>query len=172
MTKYSTGSSGESDGGESCELCGAVTDELVTVSIAGADLSVCSTCRQHDENFEEASASGPSPGQKTRTAGYDQGNQEPSTSPLWDSDTTKWEREGANYDSDQLPYLVDGYGELVQEERVAMGFTLEELADELEASRKELFAVEQGNAATMGVSGSVIHRLEEYLGVSLVKQVD
>ncbi len=172
MTKYSTGSSGQSDEGESCELCGKDSDELVTVSVAGADLAVCPACRRHDENFVDRDGSKET---SNRDGGqgqseFDSQRSNSGTSPLWDSDTSRWERDGANYDSDQLPYLVDEYGTIVQEERVSLGLTLDELADELDVSQKDLFAVEQGNAATMGVGGRVILELEEYLDVQLVAE--
>lgn len=170
MTKYSTGSSGQSDEGESCELCGKDSDELVTVSIAGAELAVCPSCRQHDENITSSGFDTGDREQRQEPTEFDSQTQGSGTSPLWDSDTSRWEREGANYDTDQLPYLVDGYGTIVQEERVSLGYTLDELADEVGVSQKDLFAIEQGNAATMGVGGQVIRELEAYLDIRLVAE--
>lgn len=172
MTKYSTGSSGQSDNGESCELCGKDSGELVTVSVAGADLAVCPACRRHDENVAGSggSAEASERKQEQERSGFDSPSGGSSTSPLWDSDTSRWERDGTNYDTDQLPYLVDGYGTVVEEERVSLGLTLDELADEAGVSRKDLFAVEQGNAATMGVGGQVIRELEEILDVRLIAE--
>lgn len=176
MTKYSTGNSAGTGDETSCELCGEITDDLREVLIAGANLSVCSECRRH----EEQDAPSPSPSSREKPSGSPGSNVEKSfthpqerqeeSSPLWNSDTSHWEEGGANYDADPLPYLISGYGERVREARVAQGLTMEELARAVGITEKELFAVEQGNAATMGVGGSVIGALEDFLEIELAEE--
>jgi hypothetical protein len=57
MPKYSTGSSGGSDGGDACELCGSETSSLQRANVAGADLLVCSECQPHDDTDKRLSES-------------------------------------------------------------------------------------------------------------------
>jgi len=85
-------------------------------------------------------------------------------------DSKHWEEGGTNYESDRLPYLVSGYGDDVAAARQDAGLTVEELAEELDVDEDDLFAVEDGRAATAGVGGSVVRALEERLGVDIVDE--
>jgi len=85
-------------------------------------------------------------------------------------DSKHWEEKGTNYESDRLPYLVSGYGETVATARQDAGLTVEELADELAVDEDDLFAVEDGRAATANVGGSVVRALEERFGVEIVDE--
>jgi len=85
-------------------------------------------------------------------------------------DSKHWEEEGTSYESDRLPYLVSGYGEAVSTARQDAGLTVEELADELDIDEDDLFAVEDGRAATANVGGSVVRALEDRLDVEIADE--
>ncbi|AKH97907.1 helix-turn-helix domain-containing protein [Halanaeroarchaeum sulfurireducens] len=172
MAKYSTGGSPGGDGGGTCELCGTSTDDLRTVTVAGAKLQVCPDCASHGDG-----------GGPKRDAGGDDGTNERRESPgkraarntartldAASGDSEHWEEEGTNYDRDQLPYLVRDYGERVVRARQDAGLKREELATELEIPETDLLAVEQGRATQAGVGGSVIAALEERLDVELADE--
>ena len=82
-------------------------------------------------------------------------------------DSRHWEEHGTNYERDQLPYLVSGYGEIAEEARQTEGLQLSELAAELDVAENDLLAVEQGRATQAGVGGGVVRALEERLDVTL-----
>ena len=168
MAKYSTGGGGGGSDGDTCELCGATSDSLKSANIAGATLLVCQSCRPHDD------------ADKTESRTSDRGQpteREPRKKEIArriakaqdavKPDTSRWEREGAGYEDDPLPYLVSGYGEQVTAARQDAGLKLEELAEELDIPEHELLAVEQGRATRAGIGGSVIDQLEMYLDVTL-----
>ncbi|SFR60443.1 helix-turn-helix domain-containing protein [Halogeometricum limi] len=171
MPKYSTGGGGGGSDGESCELCGRSTPKLRRANVAGANLLVCPDCAPHDDSrhgkrqSSDDDASGGEPSRKKRAAQrqakmYDQAK----------GDAKHWEKEGTNYEKDRLPYLVSGYGGVVEQARQDAGLTAEELADELETDEKAILAVEQGRATRAGVGGSLIRKLEERLDVALVDE--
>jgi ribosome-binding protein aMBF1 (putative translation factor) len=164
MAKYSTGSGGVGSG-DSCELCGAADVDTESVNVAGAQLEVCSDCAEHDDNAKTPDSGGDDEdvNRKKRAA--------QNTAKMHDAakgDASHWE-DGADYDDDQLPYLVSDYDDRVTEARQDAGFQLEELADELGIDDGNLLAVEQGRAAQAGVGGSVVKTVEEYLDVELVE---
>ena len=168
MPKYSTGDS--SGGGASCELCGTASDDLTTATVAGAELDLCPDCVPH--------------GKRDRRSSRDTGGRDGGSSGRGDrqraarnvakfadattGDSTRWEREGTNYDRDQLPYLVSGYGDRVRSAREEADLDVETLADELDADPESLTAIEEGRAARAGVGGSLVRTIEERLDVTLV----
>ena len=162
MAKYSTGDGGDSAGG-SCELCGAGGDTQ-TASVAGATLQLCSDCAQnHGENERTSSNSGSERDRKRRAA--------QNTAKIQDAqsaDASHWE-DGADYDTDQLPYLVKEYGSLVTEARQDKGLQTGELADELDLTEDDVLAVEQGRAVQANVDGSTITALEGFLDIELAE---
>ena len=178
MAKYSTGSGGGTDDGAACELCGEQSSKLRTANVAGATLRVCPGCAPHSENRHkdrkkrdrggdretrdsDAGSSGTS--RKKRTA--------QKTAELYDAgkgDSSHWEEEGTDYETDRLPYLVSGYGERAESARQEAGLTVSELADELDADEDDLLAVEQGRAARADVGGSLVRRLEDRLDVEQI----
>lgn len=162
MAKYSTGErSGDT---ESCELCGADSDDLTTATVAGAQLELCPDCLSHgdtDDREQEATRERDS---RRRAA--------QNVARLADArtgDSERWEREGTNYDSDPLPYLVSGYGDRTKTAREDAGLGIDELAVDLDIEQSDLEAVEQGRASRADVGGSVISALEERLGVTLAE---
>jgi len=164
MAKYSTGS-GSGSAGESCELCGASGVDLETATVAGATLQVCADCSQHGESGTTGSSSGSRDDQdvnrKKRAA--------QNAARMHDAqqgDSAHWE-DGANYDEDQLPYLVSEYGKIVTEARQEQGLQTQELADEIGVDESDVLAVEQGRATQAGVGGSVIVALEDSLDIEL-----
>ena len=175
MAKYSTGGGGSGGDGESCELCGRDSASLRTANVAGAELLVCGDCAPHDD------AGRSRPGDDGRRDAGD-GNGAPenrrkraaqNTAKIYDAgrgDSTHWEEGGTDYESDQLPYLVSGYGERAETARQDAGLTVEELATELGVEEDDLLAVEQGRASRAGVGGSVVRGLEERLDVVLVEE--
>ncbi|MFB6070456.1 MAG: multiprotein-bridging factor 1 family protein [Halanaeroarchaeum sp.] len=174
MAKYSTGGSGGADGGGTCELCGAPTDDLRTASVAGATLQVCPECASsHDE------AAGSGGGSSDRTDQDGSGSESPEkraarnaarTLDATRGDSSHWEEHGTNYERDQLPYLVNDYGERLVLARQDAGLQREELADELGIDENDVLAVEQGRATQAGVGGSVIAALEDFLDVELADE--
>jgi ribosome-binding protein aMBF1 (putative translation factor) len=166
MAKYSTGDGGSGDS-ETCELCGAADADLRTAEVAGATLQVCPDCAaQHDES--------PSPGgsagddrvdDRTRRAVQNTARVHDAAS----GNSNYWE-DGADYDDDQLPYLVTGYGTVVTEARQDAGLQTTELAEAVDAEESDVVAVEQGRATKAGVGGSLIEALEAELGVELVDE--
>jgi len=160
MAKYSTGSGGDNAGG-SCELCGADDGDLQTASVAGATLELCGDCAEnHGEDDRTSSSS--DDGERKRRAAQNTAKMRDSQQP----DAEHWE-DGADYDDDQLPYLVSGYGERVTDARQNQGLQTEELADEIEAEESDVLAVEQGRATQANVGGSVIADLERFLDIEL-----
>lgn len=166
MAKYSTGSGG-GGAGESCELCGADGVDLQRATVAGATLQVCGECAQHGDTGRDGSGSG--------SGGDDERNRKReaarNTAKLHDAgkgDASHWE-EGADYDDDQLPYLVDDYGRRLTDARQDAGLQTGEIADELGLDESDVLAVEQGRAIQAGVGGSVVTALEEHLDVTLVE---
>jgi ribosome-binding protein aMBF1 (putative translation factor) len=183
MTKYSTGSSGGSDEGDACELCGRETGSLERAEVAGAALLVCSNCAPHDDSGGRGeSGSGGGGGSRggadsgSRTDGDEPNRRKRAarnTARIYDAgqgNTDRWEREGTDYEEDRLPYLVSGYGERVEAARQETGLTVAELAAEIEGSEDDVLAVEQGRATRAGVGGSVVRAIEEHLGVDLVDE--
>ena len=164
MAKYSTGGGGDSAGG-SCELCGAGGDTQ-TANVAGATLQLCSDCAQNHGETDRSAGSGDSSDDRDRKRRAAQ-----NTAKIQDSgsaDASHWE-DGADYDTDQLPYLVTEYGSLVTEARQDEGLQTGELADELDLSEDDVLAVEQGRAVQANVDGSTIAALEGFLDIELAE---
>jgi ribosome-binding protein aMBF1 (putative translation factor) len=169
MAKYSTGGGGGGDGGDSCELCGRETADLRSANVAGADLLVCADCAPHDDSTgrggDATGGESGDPDRKRRAA--------QNAAKMYDAsggDSTHWEEEGTDYESDRLPYLVSNYGERVADARREAGLTVEELADEADVDEDDALAVEQGRAARAGVGGSTVRALEKHLDVTLVEE--
>lgn len=171
MAKYSTGGGGGGGDGDACELCGQETGNLRPANVAGAELLVCSSCEPHGSNRkksskkreQEQSRDEDEPSRKKRAAQqaarmYDAGK----------GDSSHWEKEGTDYESDRLPYLVSNYGERAEQARQDAGLRIGELAEELDVDEDALLAIEQGRAARANVGGSVVRAVEERLGVDLV----
>lgn len=160
MAKYSTG--GGVGSVDSCELCGASGVDTRSVNVAGAQLEVCSDCAQHDDAAKSTGGTGHDGNRKKRAA--------QNTARVHDAargDSSHWEG-GADYDDDQLPYLVTDYDDRVTEARQQAGYQLEELANELGIDQSDLLALEQGRATQAGIGGSVVYDLEEFLDIDLV----
>lgn len=170
MPKYSTGTS--SGGAANCELCGKQTEELTTATVAGAELELCPECVPHGESAENRHSSGSDTGGRDDRERNSRKRAAQNVARLRDAqatDTTHWEREGTNYDPDQLPYLVSGYGDRVKKAREEAELGIDELADELGIDPDSLRAVEEGRAARAGVGGSLIGTLEDRLDVTLAE---
>lgn len=197
MPKYSTGGGGGDDDGGACELCGRETTNLQRANVAGARLLVCSNCRPHDDSQRGSGGggggrsgsaggagggSGTGGGSSPGSAGGADGSDGPRSrtqeiankqAKMYDAatgDSSHWEEEGTNYETDRLPYLVSGYGDLTTEARREAGLTVEELAAELDVDEDDLLAIEDGRAATAGVGGSVVRAVAERVGVELVEE--
>lgn len=161
MAKYSTG--GGVDSGDSCELCGAAGVDTKSVNIEGANLQVCNDCAQHDDTGKDDSDSDREDNRKKRAA--------QNAAKIHDAtkaDSSHWES-GADYEDDQLPYLIADYDDILRKARQDAGFQLEELASELAVDEGDLLALEQGRATQAGVGGSVVFKAEEFLDIDLVE---
>ena len=164
MAKYSTGGLGGTSSG-ACELCGTEDASLETATVAGATLEVCSECAKHGEGGSKKSKDSTERGENRQKKAAQ------NVAKLADAQSanTDWE-DGADYDDDQLPYLVSGYGDLVENARQDVGLQIEELAGEIDVSVEDIEAVEQGRAARANVGGSVIEALEERLDIEIVDE--
>jgi ribosome-binding protein aMBF1 (putative translation factor) len=169
MPKYSTGGSSGGGSGDACELCGKSSDDLVRAEVAGATLDVCPDCAPYDDGTkEDESESGTRDGDepdRNRRAAQNAAR----AKNVWDGDSEHWEKEGAGYDDDQLPYLVPNYGDRLEEARQEAGLQRSELAGELGVGEADLLAIEQGRATQAGVGGSLIEAIEDRLGVQLAE---
>jgi ribosome-binding protein aMBF1 (putative translation factor) len=163
MAKYSTGGVGGDSSG-ACELCGAEGRSLETATVAGATLEVCSECRKHGEQ----SGSDPDERQKERKRRKETVQNVARLDDARSADTD-WE-EGTDYQDDPLPYLVDGYGAVLETARQDAGLGTDDLAAEIDADEADILAIEQGRASRAGVGGSLIETLEEYLGIELADE--
>ncbi len=173
MAKYSTGSSA-GGGGTNCELCGAESNRLELASVAGAELEVCPDCAPHDDSRKSGSDRGTRNAQDDEPGLDDEQRRKKKAArnvakanPVWDGDSEHWEAEGTNYDDDPLPYLVSGYGDVLEAARQEAGLQRDELAEELGARERDVLAVEQGRATQAGVGGGLIAALEDRLDVTL-----
>lgn len=171
MAKYSTGGSSGGSSGDACELCGETSDDLVRATVAGATLDVCPDCAPYDDSAakDDDSSSG-TRDQDERDRKRRAAQNAARAKNVWDGDSEHWEKEGAGYDDDQLPYLVRDYGQRLEEARQEAGLQREELAAELGTTEADLLAIEQGRATQAGVGGSLIEAIEERLGVSLAEE--
>jgi ribosome-binding protein aMBF1 (putative translation factor) len=170
MAKYSTGGGGGSGDGDSCELCGRSSGSLRRANVAGAELLVCADCAPHDDAKKRRGGRGRSDDDRERDRKQRAAQ---NTARMYDAskaDASHWEREGTDYEEDRLPYLVSGYGGVVESARQDAGLTTEELAAELDADEDDVLAVEQGRATRAGVGGSLIRKLEDRLGVALTEE--
>lgn len=162
MAKYSTGGVGGDSGG-ACELCGTEDRSLETATVAGAELQVCSECRKHGDRPDSA----PDERQKERKRRQKAARNVAKLDDARSADTD-WE-EGTDYEDDPLPYLVSGYGSVLEAARQEAGLQMEELAAEIGADEDDIVAVEQGRAARADVGGSLIEALEDRLGIELAE---
>lgn len=160
MAKYSTGGIGGDSGG-ACELCGAEGRSLERTTVAGAELQVCSECRKHGERPEASPDERQKERERRRKAAQNVAKIEDARAAQ-----TDWQ-EGTEYESDPLPYLVSGYGSVLEAARQEAGLQTDELAEEIGVDADDIVAVEQGRAARAGVGGSVIEALEDRLGIEL-----
>jgi ribosome-binding protein aMBF1 (putative translation factor) len=171
MPKYSTGGAGGGGDGGTCELCGSATEDLRTATVEGATLSVCADCASLGEETGGSEGGGGGGGGSSEDNRRKRAAQ--NTARAIDAttgDSSHWEEHGTNYDRDQLPYLVQDYGERVVRARQDAGFQREELAAEMDISENDLLAVEQGRATEASVGGSLIRALEAQLDVELVDE--
>ena len=169
MAKYSTGGGG-GNASDSCELCGADGVDLQTATVAGATLQVCSECAQHGDSGQSGDSSTTRDGTESGSDRRRRAAQNAARMrDAQQADSSHWE-DGADYDDDQLPYLVGGYGARVTDARQDAGLQTDELADEIEADEPDVLAVEQGRATKAGVGGSVIRDLERFLDVELAER--
>ena len=166
MTKYSTGGVGGDSSG-ACELCGAEDRSLETARVAGAELEVCGECARHGDDSGGGSGGGDDADEERSRRKKAAQN----TARIDDARTVDTDfEEGTDYEDDPLPYLVSGYGELVEDARQDVGLQADELAAELDVDEDDVVAVEQGRAARANVGGSVIEALEDRLGVELAEE--
>ncbi|WP_227131286.1 helix-turn-helix domain-containing protein [Halorubellus salinus] len=177
MAKYSTGGSSGGGDGDTCELCGAASENLSMANVAGARLNVCASCAPHDDtetkrssNDRSGSGAGSGSGGGDRDRKRRAVQNTAKANDVWDSDSKHWEEGGTNYDDDQLPYLHSDYGKTVTEARQERGLQREEFAEELGATEADIIAIEQGRATQAGIGGGLIAAIEDYLDVEISEQ--
>lgn len=169
MAKYSTGGSSSASAGDACELCGAESSSLREATVAGATLQVCPDCSPHDDSKQtsETGRDGETEADRTRDTVQKATDEQAS---LWDGDSSHWEESGTDYDDDPLPYLVNGYEEIVSDAREEAGLDVSELAVELGVDELTVLAIERGHAAQEDVAGSVVREIEDVLDVSIIDE--
>ena len=160
MAKYSTGGVGGDSGG-ACELCGGEGRSLETATVAGATLEACSECRKHGDRSE------PDERKKERKRRQETAQNVARLEDARAADTD-WE-EGTDYEDDPLPYLVNGYGSVLETARQDAGLAIDDLATEIDADEADIVAIEQGRASRAGIGGSLIEALEEHLDIELAE---
>ena len=167
MAKYSTGRGGGGTTASACELCGADDGRLRAAEIAGAKLMVCASCAPHDDRAPSGGSGGTGGGgSRPQQIARKQARMIDQSKP----DADRWVREGTNYESDALPYLVDGYGGRLQDARTDAELSIAELAAMAEIDEDTVRSVEAGRAISDTVGGSAIHALEAALDVTLVDE--
>lgn len=167
MAKYSVSSS-SSHVQNGCELCGSGTDDLETIEVEGARIQACPECRVHND-MPEQSTNEPS-SRDTTTASQTTVSGDDVTSDLWDSDTDAWERDGAGYDSDILPHLHHNYGQAVTDARTARDMSIDGLAEAIDVESETVRSIEQEQAYSDDIGGSVIAKLESFLDITISDQ--
>jgi ribosome-binding protein aMBF1 (putative translation factor) len=169
MAKYSTGNAGDSGGGGACELCGKEDTDLVSATVAGAELEVCEACAPHNDS-DDARDTDSDAATDERERRQRAAQNAARLSDAASGDSTHWEEGGVDYEGDRLPYLVRDYGKEVQRARQDAGLQREELAADIDAEENDILAVEQGRATQANVGGSVIRALEQRLDIQLAEQ--
>jgi len=168
MAKYSTGGSSGGGDGDTCELCGAASENLSLANVAGAKLNVCASCAPHDDTETKTESSGSPSSSDAETDRKRRAVQNAAkANDVWESDSDHWEEEGTNYDEDPLPYLHQDYGKTVTEARQERGLQREEFADELGATEADIIAIEQGRATQAGIGGGLVAAIEDFLDVDI-----
>jgi transcriptional regulator, XRE family len=168
MAKYSTGRGGGGAAASACELCGADDVRVRAAEIAGAKLMVCASCAPHDDRATPSGGADGMGGEASRRKRI--ARQQAKMIDRSKADADRWVREGTNYEADALPYLVDGYAEVVQAARADAELSVVELAELAAVDASSLRSVEAGRAASDEVGGSVIRALEDALDVRLVDE--
>jgi transcriptional regulator, XRE family len=168
MAKYSTGRGGGGAAASACELCGTDDVRLRAAEIAGAKLMVCASCAPHDDRATPSGGAGGTGGGGSRRKQI--ARQQAKMIDRSKADADRWVREGTNYETDALPYLVDGYGEALQAARTAAELSVAELAALAAVDAATVQSVEAGRAISDEVGGSAIRALEEALDVRLVDE--
>lgn len=185
MAKYSVnGSSGSDDDSSdddapdsgaarsqaaACELCGNESSQLQTANVAGATLEVCRECSPHDDaatDDQSSETSGSSETDRTREA-IRKASEQSDRHGIVDGDSSHWEREGTDYESDPLPYLVNGYGEKIRDAREEQDLSQQDLADEAGVGIAVVRVLETEQAMRGGVAGSDITSIENVLEITL-----
>jgi ribosome-binding protein aMBF1 (putative translation factor) len=167
MAKYSTGGSSGGGDGDTCELCGASSDDLRMANVAGAKLNVCASCAPHDDSKKRQSTNDGDSDDRERDRKRRAVQNAARANDVWDGDSGHWEEEGTNYDDDPLPYLRTGYGKTVTAARQDRGLQREEFADELGVTEADIIALEQGRATQAGIGGGLIAAVEDFLDVDI-----
>ncbi len=172
MAKYSTNSGSDSDDetdeitGTLCELCGSESDDLKRAKVAGAMLAVCPDCRPHDDAASDDESNGDRDGEgEDRVRRAIRKAHEHTNKP-----DSSWVEE-AEYTSDRLPYLKQGYGELVREAREDDGMSQEELADKAMLGIKIIRVIENGQATGENIGRSDFERIEDVLGIDIIEEI-
>lgn len=165
MAKYSIDSDDSDESTEStgdvCEMCGKETDSLEVAEVAGATLTVCADCSPDSSDSEGTRDED----EGNRTADAIQRASENSATP-----DSSWAQD-ADYSDDQLPYLVDDYGEKIEAEREERELTQEELADKVGLGVAMLRVLENEQASRSNIGRSDIESVADFLDVEIIEEV-
>lgn len=173
MPKYSTNSKNDSDdtegkevtGVSNCELCGTESDNLRKAKVAQAMLVVCPSCSPLDDAAKDKSNGTRDEDETDRTKQVIQKavQNAPPQDDSWVDET--------QYDNNQMPYLVDGYSEMIQEAREKQDLNQAQLADKAGVGVKALRLIESGQALRTDAGKDEIKRLEVVLEINLIEEV-
>jgi len=185
MAKYSTGGGGGGDDGDACEPLRARPQTSSGPRSPGRSSSSARTAAPDDagnarrarrirwesgRKFRRKPGGASSESTGTGTEPEEGNRPQAGEDGLRDRRLKHWEEGGTNYESDRLPYLVSGYGDDVAAARQRRRTHGRGAGRGIRRRRDDLFAVEDGRAATAGVGGSVVRALEERLGVDIVDE--
>lgn len=170
MTKYSVGPRDDEDPNEensSCAMCGS-TDDLRVQEVAGAEVTVCSDCRDSDDTRSRSDSQEES--DNSSQSSTDSGSESTGYT-ITDPDSSWVEEDRPDYGNTETPYLVPNYVDKVQDSLDNTDATVEDMAEETGLHVETVEALTDGNAVSAGVGKKAVEAIENYLGVEIQEDI-
>lgn len=137
-----------------CEMCGKEVPVTKTVIVEGTRLNVCPSCARFGEDYRASSSNGA-----------------PVTQSVIEERLQKRERRMQSkdiYSSSTSIELVDDYGGVIREARIAKGMDLDQFAASILEKKGTLAKIESNNLIP---DDKLIKKIEKALGVKLTEAV-
>lgn len=137
-----------------CEMCGKEVPVTKTVIVEGTRLNVCPSCARFGEDYRASSSNGA-----------------PVTQSVIEERLQKRERRMQSkdiYSGSTSVELVDDYGGVIREARVAKGMDLDQFAASILEKKGTLAKIESNNLIP---DDKLIKKIEKALGVKLTEAV-